>query len=204
MCGGEVDIASFRGGVLRRFESGATRDMSALVLVFAGEHGVDIVPIAGYLARVCWKHRTAIGGVPWRSILTFPAAALIRKASWRTLSCMAAIRFARWRRIGGVSKILSASLAPSAATCRWCRSQVTRTSARRRCVGALSGGRQTAPRNHPVLSSCSECEGRADAAGIASLRAAQHRPNRSARCLCMALGVAARPAPAFDVLAMIG
>jgi phage terminase large subunit-like protein len=128
--GDEIDIASLQGRpCYAGLDLGATRDMSALVLVFAGEHGeFTTVPY-------CWLPGESLLEAQDRDHMPYgvwahqgicspsPAAAPIpRRSLSKLLSYMVAIRSARWRMIGGASKTSSANWTRSGVACRWCRS----------------------------------------------------------------------------------
>ena len=87
-CGGEVDIASLKGRkCYAGLDLGATRDMTALILVFAGDNGTfDVLPFC-WLPGETLQERTdettcrMVSGRSKATCSLFPAAAPIRKRS---------------------------------------------------------------------------------------------------------------------------
>jgi phage terminase large subunit-like protein len=194
---------------------GATRDMTALVLVFQDEDGAfDVVPF-------CWLPGETLGerededGMPYRvwaqhgHLLTFPGrttdpkAVALKIADLHGRYKIQALAFDRWR-IEDIRRELSAigcnvELIPFGQGYKDMAPAIDRLEALVE-EGKLRHG------NHPVLTMAAgnaKCE--RDAAGnrkLSKLRSTGRIDPLVA--LTMAVGVAARPAPVIDVEALIG
>jgi phage terminase large subunit-like protein len=194
---------------------GATRDMSALVLVFAGEHGeFTTVPYCwlpgeslleaqdrDHMPYGVWAHQGHLLTFPGRS--TDPKAVALKIAELHGRYQIRALAYDRWR-IEDLKRELAAigcgvPLVPFGQGFKDLSPAVDRLE---RVVeeGKLRHG------NHPVLAMAAvNAKVELDAAGNRKLskRRSIGRIDPLV-ALCMALGVAARPAPPIDVQAMIG
>jgi phage terminase large subunit-like protein len=194
---------------------GATRDMTALVLVFAGDDGsFDVAPF-------CWLPGETLGeredddGMPYRMwaeqiyLLTFPGritdpkAVALKIAELHGRYHIQALAYDRWR-IEDISRELSAigcnvELIPFGQGYKDMAPAVDR-------LEALVEDGKLRHSNHPVLTMAAgnaKCE--RDAAGnrkLSKLRSTGRIDPLVA--LTMAVGVAARPTPMIDVEALIG
>jgi phage terminase large subunit-like protein len=194
---------------------GATRDMTALVLVFAGEGGAfDVLPFC-WLPGETLQEREDEDGMPYRvwahegNLLTFsgrttdPRVVAMKIAELHGRYKIQALAFDRWR-IEDIRRELSAigcnvELVPFGQGYKDMASAVDRLEALVE-EGKLRHG------NHPVLTMAAgnaKCE--RDAAGnrkLSKLRSTGRIDPLVA--LTMAIGVAARPAPVIDIEALIG
>ena len=182
-----------RPPVLCRSRLGATKDMTALVLVFAGERRRvrHRSVIAGYPARVCWKHRTATAcrielWAHQGHLLTFPGrttdpkAVAMKIAELHGTYNIRALAYDRWR-IEDLKRELDAigCSVPLVPFGQGYKDLSPAVDVLERLVeeGKLRHG------NHPVLAmAAANAKVELDAAGNSKLsQAAQHRPHRPAR-----------------------
>ena len=213
-CGGEVDLDSLKGRpCYAGLDLGATRDMSALVLAFAGDNGsFDILPF-------CWlpvlEERADADRMPYpvwaqqKHLLTFPGRSTdpqviaMKIAELHGRYQIRGLAFDRWR-VEDVRRELDAigCNVPLIAWGQGFRDMAPAVDVLERLVeeGKLRHS------NNPVL---------AMAATNAKIEFdAAHNRKISKRystgrvdplvALAMALGVAARPAPVIDIEALIG
>ena len=191
------------------------RDMTALVLVFAGEDGTfDVVPFC-WLPGETLQEREDEDGMPYRvwaeqgHLLTFPGrttdpkAVALKVAELHGRYRIQALAYDRWR-IEDIRRELSAigcnvELIPFGQGYKDMAPAVDRLEALVE-EGKLRHG------NHPVLTMAAgnaKCE--RDAAGNRKLSKLRSTGRIDALvALTMAIGVAARPAPVIDVEALIG
>jgi phage terminase large subunit-like protein len=193
----------------------ASKDMTALILVFAGEHGeFDIVPYCwlpgetlqeaqdrDHMPYRVWAHEGHLLTFPGRT--TDPKAVALKIAALHGVYNIRALAYDRWR-VEDIKRELDAigcsvQLVPFG---QGFKDLSPAVDVLERLVeeGKLRHG------NHPVLSmAATNAKVEQDAAGNRKLskRRSTGRIDPLV-ALCMALGVAARPAPAFDVRAMIG
>ena len=214
--GGEVDIASLQGRpCYAGLDLGATRDMTALVLVFAGQYGeFDVVPYCWLpgeslleaqdrdrMPYGVWAHQGHLLTFPGRS--TDPKAVALKIAELHGRYQIRALAYDRWR-IEDLKRELAAigcsvPLVPFGQGFKDLSPAVD-------SVGARSRGGQASARQSPGAGDgCDQRQGRTRCAGNRKLskRRSIGRIDPLV-ALCMALGVAARPAPEIDVEAMIG
>jgi phage terminase large subunit-like protein len=194
---------------------GATRDMTALVLVFAGEGGgFDVLPFCWLPGETLYE-REDEDGMPYRlwaeqgHLLTFPdrttdpRVVATKIAELHGRYKIQALAYDRWR-IEDIQRELSAigcnvQLTPFGQGYKDMAPAIDRLEALIE-EGKLRHG------NHPVLTMAAgnaKCE--RDAAGnrkLSKLRGTGRIDPLVA--LTMAIGVAARPAPVIDVQALIG
>ena len=194
---------------------GATRDMTALVLVFQGEDGAfDVLPFC-WLPGETLQEREDEDGMPYRvwaeqgHLLTFPGrttdprAVAMKVAELHGRHKILALAYDRWR-IEDIKRELSAigcnvELVPFGQGYKDMAPAVDRLEALIE-EGKLHHG------NHPVLTMAAgnaKCE--RDAAGnrkLSKLRSTGRIDPLVA--LTMAIGGAARPAPVIDIEALIG
>jgi phage terminase large subunit-like protein len=195
---------------------GATRDMTALVLVFAGPEGeFNTLPFCWLPGEQLQDLEDADRNAPYRlwaqqgKLLTFPGrstdpkAVALKIAELHGRYNIRALAFDRWR-IEDIKRELSAvgcnvELVPFG---QGFKDMAPAVDVLERVIdeGKLCHG------GHPVLTMAAanaKCE--LDAAGNRKLskRKSTGRIDPLV-AVCMALGVAARPAPAFDVNALIG
>jgi phage terminase large subunit-like protein len=216
MCGGEVDIASLQGRpCYAGLDLGATKDMTALVLVFAGAYGeFDIVPYCWLpgeslveaqdrdrMPYGVWAHQGHLLTFPGRS--TDPKAVALKIAELHGRYQIRALAYDRWR-IQDLERELGAigCGVPLVPFGQGYKDLSPAVDVLQRLVeeGKLRHG------NHPVLAMAAvNAKVEMDAAGNRKLskRRSIGRIDPLV-ALCMALGVAARPTPAVDIEAMIG
>ena len=216
MGGSEVDTANLQGRpCYAGLDLGATRDMSALVLVFAGQHvEFDVVPYCWLpgeslleaqdrdrMPYGVWAHEGHLLTFPGRT--TDPKAVAMKIAELHGRFNIRALAYDRWR-IEDLTRELDAigCNVPLVPFGQGFKDLSPAVDLLERVVeeGKLRHG------NHPVLSMAAvNAKVELDAAGNRKLskRRSVGRIDPLV-ALCMALGVAARPAPAFDVRAMIG
>ena len=214
--GGEVDIARLQGRpCYAGLDLGATRDMSALVLVFAGQHGeFDVVPYCWLpgeslleaqdrdrMPYGVWAHQGHLLTFPGRS--TDPKAIALKIAELHGRYQIRTLAYDRWR-IADLERELSAigCNVPLHPFGQGYKDLSPAVDFLERLVeeGKLRHG------NHPVLSMAAvNAKIEMDAAGNRKLskRRSVGRIDPLV-ALTMALGVAARPAPVVDIGAMIG
>jgi phage terminase large subunit-like protein len=194
---------------------GATRDMSALALVFAGEHGeFDIVPYCWLpgeslleaqdrdrMPYGVWAHQGHLLTFPGRS--TDPQVIALKIAELHGRYQIRALAYDRWR-IQDLERELGAigCNVPLVPFGQGYKDLSPAVDVLERLVeeGKLHHA------NHPVLAmAAANAKVELDAAGNRKLskRRSIGRIDPLV-ALCMGLGVAARPAPAFDAAAMIG
>jgi phage terminase large subunit-like protein len=215
-CGGEVDIASLKGRkCFAGLDLGATRDMTALVLVFAAaDGGFDIVPYC-WLPGETLQERIDEDQMPYgvwaqqKSLLTFPGRSTdprvvaLKIAELHGLYHIEKLGFDRWR-IVDLERELSAigcnvELVPVGQGYRDMAPAVD-------FFERLVEERKLRHGNHPVLAmAAANAKVELDAAGNRKLskRRSTGRIDPLV-ALTMALAVAARPAPAIDIEALIG
>jgi phage terminase large subunit-like protein len=214
--GSEVDITSLKGRpCYAGLDLGATRDMSALVLVFAGDDGCfDVLPFCWLPGETLqeradedrmpygvWAHQGHLLTFPGRS--TDPKAIALKIAELHGRYRIEKLGFDRWR-IADLERELSA-IGCSVALVSFgqgFRDMAPAVDLLERLVeeGKLRHGSQ------PVLAmAAANAKVEVDSSGNRKLskRRSTGRIDPIV-ALAMALGVAARPAPAFDVKAMIG
>ena len=193
----------------------ASKDMSALVLAFAGEHDeFDIVPYCWLpgeslleaqdrdrMPYRLWAHQGHLLTFPGRT--TDPKAVALKVAELHGIYNIRALAYDRWR-IEDVRRELDAigCSVPLVPFGQGFKDFSPAVDVLERLVeeGKLRHG------NHPVLAmAATNGKIEADAAGNRKLskRRSTGRIDPLV-ALCMALGVAARPAPAVDIEAMIG
>jgi phage terminase large subunit-like protein len=194
---------------------GATRDMTALVLVFAGEAGTfDVLPFC-WLPGETLQEREDEDGMPYRvwakqgDLLTFPACTTdprvvaMKVAELHGRHRILGLAYDRWR-IEDIRRELSAigcnvDLIPFGQGYKEMAPAVDR-------LETLVEEGKLRHSNHPVLTMAAgnaKCE--RDAAGnrkLSKLRSTGRIDPLVA--LTMAISVAARPAPVIDVEALIG
>jgi phage terminase large subunit-like protein len=208
MCGGEVDIASLQGRpCYAGLDLGATRDMSALVLVFASDDGCfDVVPFCWLpgeslleaqdrdrMPSGVWAHQGHLLTFPGRS--TDPNAVALKIAELHGRYQIRALAYDRWR-IQDLERELGAigCNVPLVPFGQGYKDLSPAVDVLERLVeeGKLHHA------NHPVLSmAAANAKVELDAAGNRKLskRRSIGRIDPLV-ALCMGLGVAARPAPA--------
>jgi phage terminase large subunit-like protein len=193
----------------------ASKDMTALVLVFAGDDGCfDVVPYCwlpgeslleaqdrDHMPYGVWAHQEHLLTFPGRT--TDPKAVALKVAELHGRYQIRALAYDRWR-IEDIKRELDAigCAVPLVAFGQGFKDQSPAVDVLERLVeeGKLRHG------NHPVLAMAAvNARAEQDAAGNRKLskRRSTGRIDPLV-ALCMALGVAARPAPAFDVESMIG
>jgi phage terminase large subunit-like protein len=215
-CGDEPCDTNLKG---RRCYGGldlaASRDLTALVLVFAGDDGgFDVVPFC-WLPGETLQEREDEDRMPYRvwakqgHLLTFPGrttdprAVAMKVAELHGTYNIRALAFDRWR-IEDIKRELDAigcsvELVPFG---QGYKDLSPAVDVLERLVeeGKLRHG------NHPVLTMCAgNAKVERDSAG--NRKISKRRSNGRVDALvatCMALGVAARPAPTIDVAALIG
>jgi phage terminase large subunit-like protein len=216
MGGAEVDIASLQGRpCYAGLDLGATRDMTALVLVFVGDDGCfDVVPF-------CWlpgeslleaQDRDRMPYGVWAGqghLLTFPGrstdpkAVALKIAELHGRFQIRALAYDRWR-IEDLERELGAigcgvPLVPFGQGFKDLSPAVD-------LMERLVEENKLRHANHPVLAMAAvNAKVELDSAGNRKLskRKSIGRIDPIV-ALCMALGVAARPTPAFDPMSMIG
>jgi phage terminase large subunit-like protein len=193
----------------------ATKDMTALVLVFAGEHGeFDVVPFCWLpgeslleaqdrdrMPYGVWVHQGHLLTFPGRS--TDPKAVALKIAELHGVYNIRALAYDRWR-VEDIKRELDAigCSVPLVPFGQGFKDLSPAVDVLERLVeeGKLRHG------NQPVLSmATTNAKVEMDSAGNRKL--SKRRSTGRIDPLvatCMALGVAARPAPAFDPMSMIG
>jgi phage terminase large subunit-like protein len=193
----------------------ATKDMTALVLVFAGEHGeFDVVPFCWLpgeslleaqerdrMPYRVWVHQGHLLTFPGRS--TDPKAVALKIAELHGVYNIRALAYDRWR-VEDIKRELDAigCSVPLVPFGQGFKDLSPAVDVLERLVeeGKLRHG------NQPVLSmAATNAKVEMDSAGNRKL--SKRRSTGRIDPLvatCMALGVAARPAPAFDPMSMIG
>jgi phage terminase large subunit-like protein len=215
-CGDEVDIASLQGRpCYAGLDLGATRDMSALTLVFAGQYGeFDVVPFCWLpgeslleaqdrdrMPYGVWAHEGHLLTFPGRT--TDPKAVALKIAELHGRYQIRALAYDRWR-IEDLKRELDA-IGCSVPLVPFGQGFKDLSPAVDRLERLVEEGKLRHD-NHPVLAmAAANAKVELDAAGNRKIskRRSIGRVDPLVS-LCMALGVAARPAPAFDVQAMIG
>jgi phage terminase large subunit-like protein len=213
-CGGEVDIATLQGRpCYAGLDLGATRDMSALVLVFAGDDGCfDALPFcwlpalearadADRMPYGVWAKQGQLLTFPGRS--TDPQVIAMKIAELHGRYQIRALAFDRWR-ILDVRRELDA-IGCNVELVAWGQGFRDMASAVDFLERLVEEGKLR-HNNHPVLSmAAANATTERDAAGNRKIskRRSTGRVDPLV-ALAMALGVAARPTPAIDVEALIG
>lgn len=210
-----MDVLKGRRPCYGALDLGSTRDMSALVLVFADDHGCfDVLPFC-WLPGETLQEREDEDQMPYRvwaqqgHLLTFngrttdPQAVALKIAELHGLYKIQKLAFDRWR-IEDIKRELSAigcnvELVPYG---QGFRDMAPAVDLLERLVeeGKLRHG------GHPVLSmAAANAKVELDAAGNRKLskRRSQGRIDPLV-AVTMALGIAARPAPKIDIEALIG
>ena len=194
---------------------GATRDLTALVLVFLGDDGEYVALPFCWLPGETLGERQAEDGMPYATwareghLLTFPGrstdpkAVALKIAELHGMYNIKGLAFDRWR-VEDVRRELDAigcnvELIPFGQGFRDMAPALDFTE-RLIETGKLLHGR------HPVLSMCAvNAKAEVDAAGNRKLSKRKSTGRIDALvALTMALGIAARPAPVIDVRALIG
>jgi phage terminase large subunit-like protein len=216
MCGGEVDTANLQGRpCYAGLDLSASKDMTALVLAFAGEHGeFDIIPYCWLpgeslleaqdrdrMPYSAWAHQGDLLTFPGRT--TDPKAVALKIAELHGRYQIRALAYDRWR-IQDLERELGAigcgvPLVPFGQGFKDLSPAVD-------VLERLVEEEKLRHGNHPVLAMAAvNAKVELDAAGNRKLskRRSMGRIDPLI-ALTMALGVAARPAPAFDPSTMIG
>jgi phage terminase large subunit-like protein len=215
-CGGEVDITSLQGRpCYAGLDLGATRDMSALVLVFAGERGeFDIIPYCwlpgeslleaqdrDHMPYGVWAHQGHLLTFPGRS--TDSKAVALKIAELHGRYQIRALAYDRWR-IQDLERELGAigCNVPLVPFGQGFRDMAPAVDALERLIeeGKLRHA------GHPVLAmAAANAKTEMDAAGNRKLskRRSTGRIDPLV-ALAMALGVTKRPSPVIDIEALIG
>ena len=216
-CGEPVDPDQLKGRpCYAGLDLGATKDMTALVLVFAGSDGeFDVLPFCWLPGEPLQELEDADRSAPYRlwgrqgHLLTFPGrstdpkAVAVKIAELHGRYSIRALAFDRWR-IEDIKRELSAigcnvELVPYG---QGFRDMAPAVDVLERLVdeGKLCHG------DHPVLTmAASNAKAELDSAGNRKLskRKSTGRIDPLV-ALAMAIGVASRPTPVFDVVALIG
>jgi phage terminase large subunit-like protein len=215
-CGDEPCDANLKGRpCYAGLDLAASRDLTALVLVFAGDDGgFDVVPFC-WLPGETLQEREDEDRMPYRvwaqkgHLLTFPGrttdpkVVAMKVAELHGTYGIRALAFDRWR-IEDIKRELDAigcsvELVPFG---QGYKDLSPAVDVLERLVeeGILHHG------NHPVLAMCAgNAKVERDAAGNRKLSKRRSTGRIDALvATCMALGVAARPAPTIDVAALIG
>jgi phage terminase large subunit-like protein len=214
-CGVEISTPLSGRPCFAALDLGATRDMTALVLVFAGDDGeFDALPFC-WLPGETLQEREDSDGMPYRvwaqqgQVLTFPGRSTdpkvvaLKIAELHGLYNIQTLAFDRWR-IEDIKRELSA-IGCNVELVPWGQGYKDMSFAvdvLERVVeeGKLRHG------NHPVLlMAASNAKAEMDAAGNRKLSKRKSTGLIDPLvALCMAVGAATRPAPVIDVTALIG